>query len=102
MVSVGDTIYFKRYETLTARQKVIRITPSGMIKTDSYSMRQEPSGYLRIISSSSWNTLYAFEETEELKAEWREAILKQWIEKHYDDISLEDIEVLKKKYEATQ
>lgn len=102
MVSVGDIIYFKRYETLTARQKVIRITPSGMIKTDSYSMRQESNGYLRIITTNSWNTIHAYEETEELKAEWREAILKQWIEKHYDDISLEDIEVLKKKYEAKQ
>lgn len=98
-VKVGDKIYFFRYSSLVGIQTVLKITPTGIIKTKHYSLREERS-YLHIITRERFNTTVAKLETPELKAEWELTVARRWLNEHLDDLSLEDIEPLMEKYKG--
>lgn len=98
-IKVGDAIYFEQYGRLVSRQEVERITPSGIIRTKSYNLRQHgDDGWLHITGQDGWRSASARLATPALDEQWRNRVATDWLEKNYNRIKAEDIEPLMKKY----
>ena len=96
-VKVGDVIYFEQYGRLIHKQVVERITPSGIIRTKYYNLRQDGS-WLRITGQDRWASTYAYRATRELDDRWRQQVASNWLVKNHHRIKAEDIEPLMEKY----
>ena len=98
LAKVGDTVYFERFSKLSSKQKIVKITPSGMVKTDGgYNLRGDDN-YLRVLGQDKWAVLGARLATPELDKKWREQYAKQWLANNHHLIAVEDIEPLMEKY----
>ena len=97
MVKVGDIIYFEQYGRLE-KQVIERITPSGIIRTKIYNLKQRGDNWLHIIGQDGWRSTIAKLATPELDDRWRNQIATSWLQENYSRIRAEDIEPLMKKY----
>lgn len=97
-VKVGNKIYFERFGKITSVQEVIKITPTGIIRTDNgYSLKGDGS-YLKVLGQDNWAVTNGRLETPELKQRWREQQAISWLSNNYHRIKAEDIEPLMEKY----
>lgn len=97
-VKVGDKIYLKKFSSLFAIDTVTKITPT-MIKSDQYNYKLN-GDHLRVTGQGKWDILDAEFETQELKKEWHEKILRNWIARNWQDIPLDEVEKLRAKQRA--
>jgi len=97
-VQVGDKIYLKKWGKLYAVEEVIRVT-NTIIRTANHNYRKpkpgETSNYLEMPGGDIWRRTEARLETPDLKKEWHQTKLKNWIEKNWNNIPFEQIEMLK-------
>ena len=92
-IKVGDNIYLIRSDNIVRVETVQKITKT-LIRSENYNYSRSN---LRITGQGTWSRLFASLETEELKQQWEEQKLKEWITRNWQRISLEDIEILKRK-----
>jgi len=102
-IKVGDRIYLERFGKIQRVETVVKLTKT-LIRSENYNYRypSDGSGWLHITGQDGWHSLGARLETPELKQEWHEQRLRKWMEGNYKNISIDDIEALKKKMEANQ
>jgi len=99
-VKVGDNIYLRQYGRLIRIETVISL-PRTMIRSENYNYDYptNDSNFLNIKGRDRWQTVYAYLETEELKKEWHEQRLKQWIANNHQNIPIDLIEKIKNEME---
>lgn len=95
-LKIGDKVYIKKFGEIASIQTIIKITPT-MAKSSSYNFNLdiEENGYVKIKGMDKWNSSSGWIESNELKKEVEDRLLKKWMSDNCHTFTPEQIKKIK-------